>query len=131
MKRKLNLKFVLGLCAGFLSMTQLGVARDLAGVSADDSAINQRDKNLEEVTAENQGGSKSDFEITRSLRRSLVKDKRLSLYAHNIKIITQDGVVTLKGPVRSEKEKKIIEARALKVPGCKQVENKMDVTPKR
>ena len=56
--------------------------------------------------------NQSDRELTAKVRQALVKDKSLSTYAHNVKIIAQDGIVTLKGPVRSEEEKKAVEEKA-------------------
>ena len=56
-------------------------------------------------------------------------DKTLSTYAHNVKVITQDGRVTLKGPVCTEEEKKIVEAKATEVAGTGHVVNEMSVAP--
>jgi len=57
-------------------------------------------------------------------------DKSLSTYAHNVKVISQNGVVTLKGPVRSEEEKRAIEAKAMDVVGSNgKVNNEMSVKP--
>ena len=61
--------------------------------------------------------NKSDTEITRDIRRSIVSDKSLSTYAHNVKIITQNGAVTLKGPVNSDEEKQTVAAKAAEVVG--------------
>ena len=58
-----------------------------------------------------------------------MKDKSLSTYAHNIKIITQDGKVTLKGPVRSEEEKASIESKAVAIAGQNNVTNQLEVAP--
>jgi hyperosmotically inducible protein len=58
-----------------------------------------------------------------------MKDKSLSTYAHNVKIITQDGQVTLKGPVRSESEKQTIETKATEVAGANKVTNELNVKP--
>jgi osmotically-inducible protein OsmY len=59
-----------------------------------------------------------------------MKDKSLSSYAHNVKIITQEGMVTLKGPVRSEEEKQAIEAKAKEVAGGDKVSSELVVKPK-
>jgi len=71
----------------------------------------------------------SDREITRRIRRSLVKDESLSTYAHNVKIITRDGQVTLKGPVRSVDEKRAIETKATEVAGENKVTNELENKP--
>lgn len=68
-------------------------------------------------TADQQSNRKSDVSITRQIRQSIVADKSLSTYAHNVKIITQHGVVTLKGPVKSEDEKQAIANKAETVVG--------------
>jgi osmotically-inducible protein OsmY len=70
-----------------------------------------------EVTADRQGQTKEDREITPKTRRAIVNDKSLSTNAHNVKIITVDGVVPLKGPVASEDEKGIIEEKAAQIAG--------------
>ncbi len=59
----------------------------------------------------------TDQELTRNIRRSIMADKSLSTYAHNIKIISQNGSVTLKGPVKSDDEKKSVVAKAVAVAG--------------
>jgi len=58
-------------------------------------------------------------------------DKTLSTYAHNVKIVAQDGQVTLKGPVRTENEKKTIEAKAVEVAGAGHVDNQMSIAPEK
>ena len=83
-----------------------------------------------EQTAEQQKETKTDRETARQIRRALMKNKSLSTYAHNVKIITQDGKVTLKGPVRTEKEKKTVEKAAATVAGKKNVTSELEVVPK-
>jgi len=65
----------------------------------------------------NQKMNKADRDLSAHIRKSIMADKSLSTYAHNIKVISQDGVVTLKGPVHSEDEKKAIVAKAVEVAG--------------
>ena len=65
----------------------------------------------------------SDRAITQEIRKGIHQDKDLSIYAHNIKIITQDGKVTLRGPVRSEDEKSSLQAKAVAVAGQDNVTN--------
>jgi hypothetical protein len=97
---------------------------------ADNTKMNERDRNANEPTADRQKDSRSDREITQQVRKAIVKDKSLSTYAHNVKVITQNGMVTLKGPVRSEEEKKAIEAKAAEVAGQDKVMNQLDVKSK-
>lgn len=75
--------------------------------------VNKRDQKAGAVTADQQKMNQSDRELTRSIRKSVVADKSLSTYAHNVKIISQYGTVTLKGPVNSEAERKSIVAKAV------------------
>lgn len=83
----------------------------------DNTKVNVRDRNAGEVTADQQKANKTDRELTARIRRSIMADKSLSTYAHNIKIISQNGAVTLKGPVRSDDEKKSVVAKAVAVAG--------------
>jgi hyperosmotically inducible periplasmic protein len=82
----------------------------------DNTKVNQRDRS-DTGTAEQQSNSPSDLELTRQIRKALVHDKSLSTYGHNVKIITQQGSVTLKGPVKSDAEKQEIESKATEVAG--------------
>jgi len=82
-------------------------------------------------TADDQGMNKEDQEITRKIRVAVIGDKTLSTYAHNVKIITQNGMVTLRGNVRNEAEKRSIEAKAKTVAGNAQVTNDLSVTQDR
>lgn len=94
---------------------------------ADNTKVNKRDRNKAEPTADQQKESSSDRDITQKIRRAIVDDKSLSTYAHNVKIITQNGKVTLKGPVHSEEEKKTIEAKAAEVAGAGNVTNELSI----
>jgi osmotically-inducible protein OsmY len=80
-------------------------------------------------TADQQKNNSSDLQITRRIRRAIVQDKSLSTYAHNVKIITKDGGVTLKGPVHTEDEKNAIESKAAEVVGQDKVKNEIKVVP--
>lgn len=87
------------------------------GTKPDNTKVNTRDRNAGEVTADQQKANATDQELTREIRRSIMADKSLSSYAHNIKIISQNGSVTLKGPVRSDHEKRSVVAKAVAVAG--------------
>jgi hyperosmotically inducible protein len=95
----------------------------------DNTKVNQRDRAKGEATADQQKENTTDREITQKIRRALMADKTLSTYAQNVKVITQDGQVTLKGPVRSEDEKKTIEAKATEVVGAGRVTNQISIAP--
>jgi hyperosmotically inducible periplasmic protein len=100
-----------------------------SSVPADNTKVNKRDRNKSEPTAGQQSNAKSDRELTRKIRQALVKDKELSTYAHNIKVITSGGAVTLKGPVRSEDEKKAVEAKAAEAAGGASITSQIEVAP--
>ena|SRR5690242_12086013 len=96
----------------------------------DNTKVNQRDKNTAEPTADQQKDNRSDRELTKQIRKSLVKDESLSTYAHNIKVIAQDGKVTLKGPVRSEEEKAAVLSKAAQVAGQGNITDEVTIVPK-
>ncbi len=98
-------------------------------VPADNTKVNQRDRSKDEPTADQQKENSNDRELTRQIRRMIVKDKSLSTDAHNVKIITQNGSVTLKGPVKSDEEKQSIEAKATQIAGPGKVNNELQVAP--
>src|SRR5882762_2696056 len=120
MKHNLRKAFQMFLFACFLTVASaLASARDssLQQPAPDNTKVNQRDKNKAEPTSDQQKENRPDREITRQIRRSIVQDKSLSSYAHNVKIITENGMVTLKGAVRSDEEKSAIEAKAAEIAG--------------
>ena len=93
--------------------------------------MNKRDDKTGAATADQQKMNAEDRNLTAKIRRSVVADKSLSVYAHNIKIISRDGIVTLKGPVRSEDEVKSIVAKAIGITNSSEkVVNQMSVEQK-
>ena len=112
-----------GLTAGLL------YAQDTQ-TAPDNTATNKRDRNKNAPTADDQKNNKNDLETTRKIRRAIMKDKSLSIEAHNVKIITRDGTVTLRGPVHSDQEQKAIVAHAAEVAGEANVKNELAVASK-
>jgi hyperosmotically inducible protein len=110
----------------FSSMMLVGVA---SAQQADNTKNNQGDANASAATADKSAQNPADRELTHKIRKSIMQDKSLSTYAHNIKVVTQDGKVTLKGPVRSEDEKTNIQAKAVAVAGADNVSNQLEVAP--
>jgi osmotically-inducible protein OsmY len=98
--------------------------------AGDNTKMNQRDRQPSELTADQQKENSSDRELAQKIRQSFVHDKSLSTYAHNVKVIAEDGKVTLKGPVRSEEEKNALAAKAADIAGSSNVENQLNVVPK-
>lgn len=119
-------RFLQAVLAGALLATAVGAQQTPA---ADNTKTNKRDKQPGEVTADQQKMNKPDRETARQIRRSIYKDKSLSTYAHNVKIIVQNGAVTLKGPVRSEEEKTAVFKKATEVAGEGKVTNELEVAP--
>lgn len=96
---------------------------------ADNTKTNQRDRDQNEATADQQKENASDRALAQQVRRAIVKDKSLSTYAHNIKVIAQNDVVVLKGPVHSDQEKQAIEAKAAEAAGgADKVKSEIDVS---
>jgi osmotically-inducible protein OsmY len=93
----------------------------------DNTKVNKRDQDQSRPTAGQQKENRPDRDITRQIRQSITQDKGLSTYARNIKIITQNGNVTLRGPVRSEEEKKTIESKANEVAGAGHVKSELQI----
>ena len=81
------------------------------------------------VTADQQKENDADRDLSKKIRQAVVGDKSLSTYAHNVKIVSQNGQVTLKGPVRSDAEKASIEAKATDIAGAGKVTNEITVAP--
>ena len=98
--------------------------------AADNTKTNQRDQNPSEPTADKQKENPTDRQLAQQIRRALVKDKSLSTSAHNVKVIAQDGAVTLKGPVDSEAEKQAVEAKAAQIAGSDKVTSDIQVRSK-
>lgn len=97
------------------------------GVPApDNSAVNERDRAPDAKTAGAQGQGKTDVQLTADIRKQVVKTD-MSTNAHNSKIVTQNGKVTLRGPVKTQKEKDIIGRIAIEVAGADNVDNQLEV----
>ncbi|MGB6393504.1 MAG: BON domain-containing protein [Candidatus Acidiferrales bacterium] len=106
-------------------------SQDQQQAAPDNSKANQNDAGKNATTADRQGMNTSDRDTTKQIRSAIIKDKALSTYAHNVKIITQNGKVTLKGPVRSADEKSAIEEKAVAVAGADNVVNRLTVVPEK
>ena len=114
------------LLSGLLSSTGLVMAQDAPKMAAaDNTKVNKRDRKKAEPTADQGKNNKSDLETARQIRRSIVADKSLSVYAHNVKVISQGGKVTLKGTVHTDAEKSSIGEKATAVAGADNVTNQL------
>ena len=95
--------------------------------AADNTTKNQRDRSGETRTSGDQSNSSEDVKITAAIRRAVVKDHSLSATAKNVKIITADGAVTLRGPVKNEAEKAKIAELAQSAAGNAKIDNQLEV----
>ncbi|CAN5446516.1 hypothetical protein BH18VER1_BH18VER1_02210 [soil metagenome] len=132
MKRTiLSLVSVAALAASASAADQKPTANDKEQESteeaADNTGKNERDRSGGTKTSGDQSNSSADIDITAAIRRAVVADKSLTMTATNVKIITADGVVTLRGPVNTEAEKTRIGELARKNAGSAKVENQLEV----
>jgi hyperosmotically inducible periplasmic protein len=126
MKRKILLAQLL-LMAGM----SLLWARQDAGTQAPPPADNTKvNRNQTDPTADQQKENATDRQLVQQIRRALVKDKSLSTNAHNVKVIADNGAVTLKGPVDSDTEKQAVEAKASQIAGSDKVTSELHVKSK-
>ena len=106
-------------------------AANAAAADADNTKRNARDADGHTLTPLDQGESETDRTITQQIRKQVVGHDQLSTNAKNVKIITQDGVVTLRGPVKSATEKKAVADRAKSEAGVKRVDDLLEIAPDR
>ena len=105
----------------------------LAAMAADDktkpdnTAVNERDRSRETQTSGDQSNSSADLKITQAIRQALMKDSELSATAKNIKVITVNGQVTLRGPVKNAQEKAKIDQLARSAAGGAKIVDQLDV----
>jgi len=99
-----------------------------AAVEADNTGRNVRDRNDQTKTPTDQGESEADRKISQNIRQAITADDSLSTNGKNVKIITSDGTVTLRGPVKNDQEKSTIAAKAQQVAGVQNVDNQLEIT---
>jgi hyperosmotically inducible protein len=131
----MNKHFVTYMIVVAVSMSANGVSAQSTSTAAatqsapDNTGNNTRDRAAGEPTADQQKNNARDLDMTKRIRRSVMDDKAISTYGHNVKIIASGGMVTLKGPVRDEGEKKTIEMKATQIAGKDHVVNQLEVAP--
>ena len=135
MKRIIMFLFLLLVAVGFTACDRdpersqgSGDGTSDTAAAPDNTGRNERDRGGDTKTPGDQAENEADRTITQNVRQAITSDDRLSTNAKNVKIITQDGTVTLRGPVKSENEKNEIEAKAKQVAGVKRVDNQLEVT---
>ena len=115
------------LTAGTVQAEQNAAIYLAADSALENTEINVRDKDNTTLTPEDQKETKKDIKITADIRQAIIKDKSLSVDAQNVKIITRNGVVTLRGPVESKKESKKLKKIAKHTPGVLKVDNQLEI----
>ena len=95
--------------------------------AADNTRKNERDRSGETATSGDQSNNQEDVKITAAIRRAVVGDKSLSMTAKNVKIITANGTVTLRGPVNNDAEKTKIAELAQSAAGDAKIDNQLEV----
>ena len=95
--------------------------------AADNTAKNERDSSGETKTSGDQSNSPEDIKLSAAIRRAVVAEKSLSMTAKNVKIITADGMVTLRGPVNSAEEKAMIAKLTKSAAGTAKIDNQLEV----
>jgi len=122
-----TMKLTLLAIACFSALSLAALANDNAKTKPDNTATNERDRSGETKTSGDQSNSSADLKITQAIRQALMKDRELSTTAKNIKVITANGQVTLRGPVQSAQEKAKIDQIAKSAASGVQIDNQLDV----
>ena len=120
----LNPKLMTFLVSTSLVFTAVGA---MGVVAADNSGVNLRDRSSSELTADQQGNAPKDVAAIRKIRQLIMKDKTMSAYAQNIKIISLNGLVTLKGPLKSQAEMQKVLANAKDVAGTANIIDELEL----
>ena len=113
--------------AGTVQAEQNAAIYLAADSALENTEINVRDKENTTLTPEDQKETESDIKITADIRQAIIKNKSLSVNAQNVKIITRNGVVTLRGPVETKKESKKLRKIAKHTPGVLKVDNQLEI----
>jgi hyperosmotically inducible protein len=122
-----RIALTLALSSALFGLATVTMAQDSRPVTPDNTAVNVRDRAPGAMTAGQQSNAKSDVELTREIRRAVVKDQSLSMLAHNVKIVSANGSVILRGPVKTEDEKNAIGSKAQAIAGADRVDNQLEV----
>ena len=112
-------------CLGALSLDAF--ATDNEKAKPDNTATNERDRSGETKTSGDQSNSSADLKVTQAIRRALMKDRELSTMAKNIKVVTANGQVTLRGPVKTVQEKTKVDQIARSAAGGARIDDQLEV----
>ena len=109
--------------------TQVACGQSQSAANPDNTGANAQNSSTMARTADQQAENAGDLDLTKRIRQSVLADKTLSTYAHNVKIVSVNGTVTLDGVVRSDHEKREIESKAQRIAGKDRVVDQMQVAP--
>ena len=112
-------------CLSALSLAAF--AADNEKAKPDNTATNERDRSGEAQTSGDQSNNSADLKITQSIRQALMRDRELSTTAKNIKVVTANGQVTLRGPVKTVQEKAKVDQIARSAAGGAQIDDQLEV----
>jgi osmotically-inducible protein OsmY len=126
MKRKIR-NIVTGIIVTGGLWSAGGIPLQSGQTAPDNTKANHEDRNSQSPNADKAKNNSSDRQVMAQIRREVVQDKSLSNYAHNVKIVSKNGQVTLRGPVQSDREKETIEQYAKKCAGDQNVRNELTV----
>jgi hyperosmotically inducible protein len=129
LRKYMNAKVFCSILVNAAALVMLQSAGAQAVPPADNTKSNQTDASNREVTADTQKENDTDRGLVQRIRKSLMADKDLSMYAHNVKVISINGQVTLNGVVRSDDEKSKVAGLAEEVAGKQHVVNDLKVAP--
>src|ERR1044072_6384110 len=115
------------LCISALALSASAQGQAAGDKPADNSARNERDASGDTKTSGDQSNKPEDIKITAAIRRAIVADDSLTMTAANVKIVTADGIVTLRGPVKTEAEKMKIAQIAQREAGKMKIDNQLGV----
>jgi hypothetical protein len=123
------------LATGSNSTDATGTNRNATGGNSsevarpDNTAVNKRDRDADAVVPTDQGNNQADLDKSADIRKRILQNKEMSIKGQNVKVVTLGGKVTLRGPVASDAERKIIEDIAKDVAGADKVTNELEVAP--
>src|SRR2546430_16401358 len=127
MKVKEPMKRTLLVLACLSALSVAAFAAEDEKTNSDNTATNERDRSGETKTSGDQSNSSADLKITQAIRQALMKDDQFSMTAKNIKIITANGQVTLRRPVKTAQDKSKIDQLARSAASGAKIENQLDV----
>jgi hyperosmotically inducible periplasmic protein len=124
---KTNKTLYAATCSIFLGIASFSANAQDNIPHSDNTTVNIRDRNSNEQTADQAGNNASDLHIMQNIRKAVMADDSLSTYGQNVKIIAENGKVTLKGPVHSEAERKNIKSKAIEIAGKNNVTDELSI----